>query len=82
MTKIREIKVDCKHKEGHLYAIDIIEGRFWGTLTGSDPDEVRVNRYCKQCRAQMGYVTLYDSLSTLEFTSPEFDMWFKEKNGE
>jgi hypothetical protein len=83
---VRQIVNECKHNNGHLFAIHYRKGQFWGTQTGSDPDDLMVYRYCKDCREQMGYVDVMLSdenpFDTLEFTSPEFEEWFKKQNGE
>lgn len=79
--KIREIKNECKHTNGFLFTIDIVQGQCYSTLTGCDSDSVDLNRYCKDCREQMGTKSLAWStseLSKVEFTSPEMEEFFKK----
>jgi hypothetical protein len=75
------MKCDCGSSE-YLFVIDYEASVYWSEYTGGDPAKFVINRYCKECRKQEGYIDLSDKdrpLSTLEFTSPELAEWFEKK---
>lgn len=78
--KIRKIKNDCMHDDGFLFTIDVEIGQCWSPETGCDSSSIRLNRYCKDCRTQMGTKDLDlddKELSKVEFTSPEMEAFFE-----
>lgn len=85
--KVRKIENNCKHTNGYVFSIRFRPEESSGCDTcGIESSQFDIYRYCKDCKDQMGHVDKWGvddgQLDNLEFTSPEFETWFKEKKGE